>query len=492
MFESVRARLTIWYIAVLAVVLIVFSGISYFLLAQSIRDAFDASLTGTAREVAAEFARDGRLDFRFSDRDIVVFDQSGKIAAAAASSVNAADRQRLARVASSGTGLITIAGGHEGDGIRIAREAAEFHNQHFMVIVAEDLDPQADSLEAAAGAVLVGIPLALAVAAIGGYLLARKSLAPVTAMSVKARQISAETLGERIAISNERDELGFLAATLNDLLERLERAFASQRRFMADASHELRTPLSIIQGELEVALSRADRSPEEYRESMEMVQKAARRLTRIVQDLFLLARTDAGTYPMQRSRFYLDEMLAECVRGFRTIAAAKRIAIHCTAPADVVVIGDEELLQRMISNVIDNAVKFTPEGGRVTVEAARADGVEIRIADSGPGIPQDERVNVFDRFYRGDRARRATRFGASSGAGLGLPIARWIATAHDGTLELDPQPAPTTFTIRLPSSALADDVGGTAHGAGAVIEGDAHDLGRNLQERESDKRLGRK
>ena len=492
MFESVRARLTLWYLGILAIVLIVFSGISYALLDRSIRSAFDASLAGTTSEVAAAFAREGSVDVRFSDRDIFIFDSSGRVVAAAASILTPAERTRVAQVATAGTGPMTVTGGHENDGIRIDREPSVWRGHRFTIVVAQDLDPQADRLEAAAAAVGVGIPLALAVAAYGGYVLARKSLAPVTAMSAKARQISADTLNDRIAIANERDELGFLAATLNDLLARLQRAFESQRRFMADASHELRTPLSIIQGEADVALSRAERSADEYRESMETVQKAARRLTRIVQDLFLLARTDAGPYPMQKSRFYLDEMLAEGVRAFRTIAASKNIAIACKAPPDVVMSGDEELLQRMISNVIDNAVKFTPQGGRISIVASRADGVEIRITDSGPGIAAEERESVFERFYRGDPARRAAHLGTSSGAGLGLPIARWIAVAHGGTLELDPQLAPTTFTVRLPSTALADDVAGTAHRSGAVVESDAQNGRRDLQEREAYERLGGK
>ena len=273
-------------------------------------------------------------------------------------------------------------------------------------------------------------------------------------MSAKARQIGAATLTERIAVENERDELGFLASTLNDLLERLQRAFDSQKHFMADASHELRTPLSIIQGEADVALARRDRSAEEYRQSVEVMQKAALKLTRIVQNLFLLARTDAGTYPMNRSRFYLDELIAESVRSMRSVAATREVELRAAADSDLLIAADEELINRMLLNLVENAIKFTPRGGRVRVEARRRDGTyEIQVADSGEGIAEDDRPRIFDRFFRGDRTRQSR----GAGAGLGLPIARWIAEAHGGTLALESSNSTgSVFVAVLPAEDVAD------------------------------------
>ena len=264
-------------------------------------------------------------------------------------------------------GLGHIPGGEEGDGIRIIATPINVLGTRYTVVVARDLSEQADRLESAAQAVFFGIPLALIVAAAGGYLLARKSFAPVTTMSLKARQIGAETLDERIEIGNERDELGFLAATLNGLLERLQLAFESQRRFMADASHELRTPIAIIQGEADVALAR-DRDADDYRESIEVMQRAARKLTRIVQNLFLLARGDAGRYPISMSRFYAGEVVADCIRGMRSVAQARGVALSCSAPEDIVLVADEELIHRLVLNLVENAVKFTQRGGKVHVD----------------------------------------------------------------------------------------------------------------------------
>jgi heavy metal sensor kinase len=450
MFHSVRARLTLWYTAILALVLIIFSAVSYVLLARTIRAENDASLADTAHEFAAAFdpadrsrGRDVLLDFRYSDRQILVLSPNGEIVAGS-NKIGPAERTRIQSfVRGGGTGFATIIGGEEGDGIRIIATPINVVGTHYTLVVARDLSEQADRLESAARAVFFGIPLALIVAAAGGYLLARKSFAPVTTMSVKARQIGAETLDERIEIGNERDELGFLAATLNGLLERLQLAFESQRRFMADASHELRTPIAIIQGEADVALAR-DRDAADYRESIEVMQRAARKLTRIVQNLFLLARGDTGRYPISMSRFYVGEVVADCIRGMRSVAQARGVALSCSAPEDIVVVADEELIHRLVLNLVENAVKFTQSGGTVHVDVGAGDGnCTIRVADTGPGIESADQSRIFERFFRGDRARPQD----AGGAGLGLPIARWIAEVHGGELRLEH--SDTTGTVFL-------------------------------------------
>lgn len=454
MFHSVRARLTLWYTANLALVLIIFSAVSYVLLARAIRAENDASLADTAHELAAAFdpadrsrGRDVLLDFRYSDRQILVLSPKGEIVAGS-NKISPEVRTRIQSfIRAGGTGLGTIPGGEEGDGIRIIATPITVVGTRYSVVVARDLSEQADRLESAAQAVFFGIPLALIVAAAGGYLLARKSLAPVTTMSLKARQIGAETLDERIEIGNERDELGFLAATLNGLLERLQLAFESQRRFMADASHELRTPIAIIQGEADVALAR-DRDAADYRESIEVMQRAARKLTRIVQNLFLLARGDAGRYPISMSRFYVGEVIADCIRGMRSVAQARGVELSCSAPEDIVIVADEELIHRLVLNLVENAVKFTPSGGKVHVDLQAGDGnCTIRVADTGPGIAPADQSRIFERFFRGDRARP----GNAGGAGLGLPIARWIAEVHGGELRLEHSDAHgTVFVAVLP------------------------------------------
>jgi two-component system OmpR family sensor kinase len=455
MFHSVRARLTLWYTAILALVLIIFSAVSYVLLARAIRAENDASLADTAHEFAAAFdpgdrsrGRDELLDLRYSDREIMVLSPAGALVEASKSRIGPEERKRIeAFVRAGGKGFYTILGGEERDGVRIIATPINVVGRRYTVVVASSLSEQADRLQSAAHAVFLGIAVALLVAAAGGYLLARKSLAPVTMMSLKARQIGAETLDERIEIGNERDELGFLAATLNGLLERLQLAFESQRRFMADASHELRTPIAIIQGEADVALAR-DRDAVDYRESIEVMQRAARKLTRIVQNLFLLARGDAGRYPMSITRFYVGDVVADCVRGMRSVAQARGVALTSSAPEDMVIVADEELINRLVLNLVENAVKFTPEGGRVHVDVQTEYGAcAIRVTDTGIGIPPADQERIFERFFRGDRARPQN----SGGAGLGLPIARWIAEVHGGQLQIERSDAGgSVFVARLP------------------------------------------
>jgi two-component system, OmpR family, sensor kinase len=466
MFQSVRSRLTFWYTAILALVLVTFSGISYALLARAIRSATDSSLAATAHEFTGAFSHDAPnrggdvlLDFRYSDREIMVFNERGQVVASSPSQMSGTKRQQLVALLRAGvTGFRTLTGDHDGDGMRIFAEVISVIGKRYTVVVAQSLNEQADRLDSAAHAVFLGIPLALLIAAGGGYLMARKSLAPVALMSMKARQIGAATLSDRIEVGNERDELGYLAATLNDLLERLQRAFESQQRFMADASHELRTPLSIIQGEADVVLSRDDRRAGEYRESIQIMQAAATKLTRIVQNLFLLVRTDAGRYPVRPSRFYLDELLADCVRALRSVAVAKRIQLSCDTPAELLIEADEELIHRLMLNLIDNALKFTPEEGHVTVRALRsASDYQVTVTDTGSGIALKDQPYVFDRFFRGDRARtwRDVGTAGSSGAGLGLSIAKWIAEVHGGAIRLESSDGGgTTFTVKLPASSL--------------------------------------
>ena len=455
MFQSVRARLTLWYTGILALVLVTFSGISYVFLSRAIRAATDASLSDTAREFAAAFSAehppsDLRLDFRYSDREMSIYAPTGEVIASSRTHMPRGNRREIAAAIRSGMRGFRTFGQFRAYAVPI-----DVLGHRHTAVVAQSLEEQHQRLAAAARAVILAIPIALLVAAAGGYLLARKSLEPVMRMSAQAREIGAGTLDQRIAVVNELDELGFLATTLNELLARLQRAFESQKRFMADASHEMRTPVSIIQGEADVVLARTDRDPREYQASIEIMRKAALNLTRIVQNLFLLAGSDTGTYPINRSRFYLDEVLADCVRAMRTAALSKRIELTCDFASDLTIVADEELTRRLFLNLIDNAVKFTPEQGSVSARARpESDGYVVRVTDTGPGISDVDRPHIFERFFRGDRTRRR-----AAGAGLGLSIAKWIAEIHGGQLLLErADPNGTVFAVLLPKaeSALSD------------------------------------
>jgi heavy metal sensor kinase len=317
----------------------------------------------------------------------------------------------------------------------------------------ESLHRQEEFLKSVLSAFALAIPLSIVLASGGGYFLARRSLSPVVEMATQAGRIGADNLHQRLQVTNARDELGHLAQSFNSLLDRLDQSFEQQRRFMADASHELRTPVAILFGEADVALSQASRSPEDYRESLDILRAEAKRLKHIVEDLFTLARADAGQYPLALTDFYLDELVTECLRSVRTLAAAKQITISCDASKEMPIHADEALLRRMIVNLLDNAIKYTPAGGNVCVTwDVQYSQYRITVSDTGHGIPSELQARIFERFFRVDKARSRSE-NDGGGAGLGLSISRWIVQAHSGQLELTrSDTGGSTFTVLLPAA----------------------------------------
>ena len=297
----------------------------------------------------------------------------------------------------------------------------------------------------------VAIPLLILFAAVSGWFLAQRSLAPVGSMATHAAEITASNLHERLPVSGGQ-ELVQLARVINDLLDRLERSFQQQRRFMADASHELRTPTAIVRTEADVTLSREHRGEAEYRESVRIMGDASRRMARIVDDLFLLARADAGHLVLRATPIYLEEVVDDVARSVRHIAERQSVTITLDDLVEAPVLGDADLLGRLVLNLLDNAIKHSPPGSTIRVSLTR-DGEVFRVSvvDQGAGIPAESRDRVFERFFRVDEARTREDGGQTTGAGLGLAIARRIAEIHGGTLELTASgPGHTEFRFELP------------------------------------------
>jgi len=245
---------------------------------------------------------------------------------------------------------------------------------------------------------------------------------------------------------------------VNDLLDRLERSFEQQRSFVTDASHELRTPAAILRTEAEVTLGREHRDEAEYRASVTVMQDAARRLSRIVEDLFLLARADSGDLVAHREPLYLEDLVHDATRAVHSVADRRGIQIALGDLVEAPFHGDPDLLGRLLLNLLDNAIKYSPEGGTVAVAMQRRNGsCEIQVVDGGPGIPAEARDRVFERFFRADAARSRSLPSATSGAGLGLAIARRIAELHAGRLELaESRPGHTEFRLTLPVGEPSD------------------------------------
>ncbi len=293
---------------------------------------------------------------------------------------------------------------------------------------------------------LIGLPLALLFAAVGGWWLGWYGLRPMQQIVTEAQAITARTPESRLTIRPSITELAQLAGSFNHVLDRLSSALTTQRRFMADASHELRTPVSIARTAAQVTLGQQRRGEGEYREALGVIAKQTSRLTRLVDDMLVLARADGGGYPMVAAQVRLDQLVAECVREFGAPAEDRNIALHATVKP-LTLTGDESLLRRMLSNLIGNAVTYTPHGGSVDISLSATDSrLLVRVSDTGPGIPTEDRERVFERFVRLDPAR------AAGGSGLGLAIARWIAEAHGGTLRVESSNSSgTVFAASLPA-----------------------------------------
>jgi heavy metal sensor kinase len=268
-------------------------------------------------------------------------------------------------------------------------------------------------------------------------------------MADRARQIGVENLSERLPVANPRDELGKLAETFNELLARLEASLIQQRQFMADASHELRTPVTTARTAASVTLQQPRRDEHEYRETMDLIEQEMTRLSRIVDDMFTLARADAGSYPVRQTPMYLDEVFDEVVRASRVVASTRQITIADTATRPASFTGDEDLIRRLILNILDNAVRYAPSNSVIRIALDRAvDRYAISISDDGPGIPAEVQPRIFERFFRVDAARSRP----DGGAGLGLALARWIARVHGGDVVLASSSSlGSTFVITLPA-----------------------------------------
>jgi heavy metal sensor kinase len=456
MINSVRTRLTLWYAGVLGVSLIAFAFLIYYAAANIFYQRQDEMLRSTAETVASAYMEELEeehsvvkanqvvlAELVFPNRYVEILDFNGQ---AMAWSENLAGHNWPVPAATLAEARQQSAGFTVVNNLRVAVVPLTRDGYGFAA-VAEPLSVVDEGLRRLRRDFIAGVPLVLLVATIAGYFLARKTLSPIASMNQQTQRITAENLSARLDVRNEADELGGLAATINQLLARLEHSFKEQQRFVADASHELRTPLAVLRGETEVALSQT-RSVDEYKASLNLIKDEAERLSRIVEDLFILARQPLDQPRMVKRPVRLNELVGECARAAQVLAAQKGLKVTVNAPIDLTVDGDEELLQRMILNLLDNAVKYTPAQGEIGIELAGNNGdARIMVRDSGIGIPREDQPHVFDRFYRVDKARSRSM----GGAGLGLSIAHWIATAHGGNISVESQPGKgSIFTIKLP------------------------------------------
>ena len=474
--SSIRVRLTLWYSLLLAIPLVAFSFLSYAAFSRALVTGTDRfigeALEAFTRELGAErragltlpdAMRTTIQEVRFRELHIAIFDSAWNVVATASppDREDAVDNQSIVAAIRSPatheplTRTLTAPGGSH----RVRAQPLVAEGESFVVVGHYPLREAEQTMAGIRQMFWVAIPLLIVVAAVSGWFLAQRSLAPVGSMATHAAEISATNLHERLPVSGG-EELVRLASVINDLLDRLQRSFEQQQRFMADASHELRTPTAIVRTEADVTLSREHRGEAEYRESVRIMGDASRRMARIVDDLFLLARADAGHLVLHRSPIFLEEVVDDAARSVRHLAERSGVTIVLDELVEAPVLGDADLLGRVVLNLLDNSIKHSPPGATIHVSVSRAgSSFQVTVVDQGSGIPAESHARVFERFFRADEARTRDDGAPVGGAGLGLAIARRIAEIHGGTLELvDSRPGHTEFSFRLPAAATAPEV----------------------------------
>jgi heavy metal sensor kinase len=452
---SIRWRLTLWNTFALAVVLAGFAALVYGLLARALYQQIDQRLLGGLRQLEQDrrLAADpaGRLRYwadELREHDnlscaayspggeiLVRTNELAQVSVPAAPAVDAGVRRLSDRD-------VPIVGRQ-----RVLEAGVWLGDQDGAVVLLAPLEEVDRELARLRTALLMAVPAALAVTGAVAYLLARKALAPVERLRRSTRAITADRLDRRLPVHNPGDEFGGLAQAINDMIGRLERSFTEVRRFTADASHELRTPLTAIRTEAEVAL-RDPAMPPEQQQLLGSILEECDRLSRLTEQLLALAREDAGAAPSAREPLDLTEVAVEAAETLRPLAEAKNVQLSLPRRDRVGVRGDSSRLRQVFLNLIDNAIKYTHEGGTVEVSCeGHGRNAVVLVHDSGVGIPPEHLPHIFDRFYRVDKARDR----GQGGIGLGLSIAQSVVLAHGGRVEVSSVPRQgTTLRVTLP------------------------------------------
>ena len=490
--QTLRGQLTAWYSGALALTLAAFAGVLYLdrrsASYQDLDQRIQSEVSLTAGILAESYrARGVLVRADTAGRPILIPDLAALLEAVpgfliitardgsllfASSDARALTFQQVEQLQRPASALVS--GGEGGQGGRSSgtlRLDANGPMIHYVAQYVTDAGPQFGAILAAAdvrtaelgpqqllSTFLWVLPFGVGVALLMGLWIARRALAAVDMIITEVREITdGRSLHRRLAEPMEKDEIGRLIETLNQMMTRLERSFAALRRFTADASHELKTPLTVLRAGVERAITTPN-LPQETLATLEETFQVIQRMTELVDALLTLARADEGIAPLHREPVDLREIVEELRETGELLAEDSGVRMEvATAPEPMVVSVDATRIRQLILNLLTNAVKYTPAGGMVRMQLGSANGrIMLSVADTGSGIAPGDLPHIFDRFWRADSAR--TRTGERPGAGLGLAICKWIAEAHGGHIDVVSRPGRgTTFTVSIPRDAAAAD-----------------------------------
>jgi heavy metal sensor kinase len=457
--HSLRVQLTLWYVCAMVVVLGVYAAGVYTFVSRSVSSLLDQRLRGDFQVAAASVDRapDGRITW-VGDEGVTVDEESPwlqvwspngdllyqnfvaeRLPLSASRDVASEPQDRI-------VSLPTTAGPH-----RVLSRHGKVSGQPVVIQVARSEGPMRQELRELVLILVLGLPLGVAVAGLGGYSLARRALAPIERMTERARTITAERLSDRLPVHHPDDEMGRLATVFNETLGRLEASFEQMRRFTADVSHELRTPLTAIRSVGEVGL-RENRDDAAYRTIIGSMLEEADRLSSLVDRLLTLSRAESGQAKLSVDVVDLRELADDVVSYLGVLAEEKGQSLTVECVGTPKGMGDRLVLRQSLINLVDNAIKYTPAGGRIRLRLAdAASGPTVDVCDSGPGIAPEIQSRIFDRYYRAGKSQSSN----IGGSGLGLAIAKWAIEASGGTLSLEnTKGAGSTFRITLPRAGI--------------------------------------
>jgi two-component system, OmpR family, heavy metal sensor histidine kinase CusS len=454
---SIGTRLALWYFAIFAVAQIIFGAGMWFSLSYHLYDLAEDSLENQLEDLK-HFLEAQKKDASLAKiqeevNETYLLEHSGDYL-----ELYAENDQLIYRSSFLQSHSVTMPLGGFGKPVfrniwltgrpfRFTVQRLSVNGHLYRAITGIPMDDEVETLHLFRTYLFMFAPLLFLVAAAGGYWLSLRALAPVDALVRTAHDISGFNLDRRLPKLSTGDELQRLSDTLNEMLDRIEKAFLRVTQFTADASHELRTPISLIRTEAELALRRS-RGEAEYKESLRAILLEAERTTAIVEELLALARADSGRETLQMRTLDFSKILGDVQESWRQVAEIRNLQFSTNIAPDILVVGDATVLRKLIDLLLDNALKYTPSPGCVELSLERmATNAVLKVHDSGPGIAKEEQSKIFERFYRVDKAR--TR--AEGGVGLGLAIAKWIVTQHQGTIAVESESgAGSTFFVELP------------------------------------------